>query len=127
MLAQLALGATMPSHVIRQVLEAAPPFDEAVERLASRRLTTETYFSVAGVAPGQGTVLTRGRLRCADRWPLGAPPAEREPPPQPAWFRLQTNYDRWLRPPPASDGGRAAQGAAHMRAYCAGGGRSHRS
>lgn len=117
-LVQIALGGMMPTHAIRATLERAPPYEAAVMHLATQRLSTETYFSLAGVRRGAGVVLTRDRLSTRDRWPL-APQRSSEGRAQQEGL-VQTNYDHWL-PEPASDGGRSAAAAAHMRQLCAAG------
>jgi hypothetical protein len=56
---------------------------------------------VGGAGPGEGAIITRDRLNTADVWRLGAdnPGGAGAN----SWFRLQTNYDHWEKPPASDD------------------------
>jgi hypothetical protein len=48
-----------PAFVLRQTLEECDTYDEAVQRLTHTPLSASTFYTVAGVAPGQGCVIER--------------------------------------------------------------------
>ncbi|KAJ8006045.1 hypothetical protein DPEC_G00124190 [Dallia pectoralis] len=79
------------SWLVRETLEEAADFQDAVLRLANVPLITSVYYIVAGVKPGEGVVVTRDRKGPADIWPLE--------PSHGGWFRVETNFDHWLIPP----------------------------
>uniref|UniRef100_A0A671YNA4 N-acylethanolamine-hydrolyzing acid amidase n=1 Tax=Sparus aurata TaxID=8175 RepID=A0A671YNA4_SPAAU len=83
------------SWLVRETLEAAEDFQDAVMRLSKIPIITGVYYIVAGVRAGEGAVITRDRTGPADIWPL-------EPCREGRWYRVETNYDHWL-PPPARD------------------------
>ncbi|XP_041756623.1 N-acylethanolamine-hydrolyzing acid amidase isoform X3 [Coregonus clupeaformis] len=82
------------SWLVRETLEEAADFQDAVMRLSKIPIITSVYYIVAGVKPGEGVVVTRDRKGPADIWPLE--------PLNGGWFRVETNFDHWL-PPPAKD------------------------
>ncbi|XP_047203846.1 N-acylethanolamine-hydrolyzing acid amidase-like isoform X2 [Girardinichthys multiradiatus] len=82
------------SWLVRETLEEAENFQEAVMRLSKTPLITGVYYIVGGVRAGEGVVITRDRKGPADIWPLD--------PLNGGWYRVETNYDHWL-PPPAKD------------------------
>ncbi|MEQ2193255.1 hypothetical protein XENOCAPTIV_028130 [Xenoophorus captivus] len=82
------------SWLVRETLEEAENFQEAVMRLSKTPLITGVYYIVGGVRAGEGIVITRDRNGPADIWPLD--------PLNGGWYRVETNYDHWL-PPPAKD------------------------
>ncbi|XP_063051687.1 N-acylethanolamine-hydrolyzing acid amidase-like [Engraulis encrasicolus] len=94
-----ALKNAPASWLVRQTLEEAEDFEEAVMRLAKVPLIADVYYIVGGVHPGEGVVVTRDRRGPADIWPLD--------PTNGAWYRVETNYDHWL-PTPPEDPRRAA-------------------
>ncbi|XP_015247296.1 PREDICTED: N-acylethanolamine-hydrolyzing acid amidase [Cyprinodon variegatus] len=81
------------SWVMRETLEEARDFQDAVLRLSKPPLTTGVYYIVAGVRAGEGVVITRDRKGPADIWPLD--------PSTGGWYRVQTNFDHWLPPLPS--------------------------
>lgn len=87
------------SWLVRETLEEAENFQDAVMRLSKIPIITGVYYIVGGVRAGEGTVITRDRTGPADIWPLDPLNGE--------WFRVETNFDHWL-PPPARDHRREA-------------------
>ncbi|KAI4827066.1 hypothetical protein KUCAC02_030492 [Chaenocephalus aceratus] len=82
------------SWLVRETLEEAEDFQDAVMRLAKIPIITGVYYIVGGVRAGEGAVITRDRSGPADIWPLI--------PINGGWYRVETNFDHWL-PPPARD------------------------
>ncbi|KAM4582797.1 N-acylethanolamine-hydrolyzing acid amidase-like [Fundulus diaphanus] len=87
------------SWLVRETLEEAKDFQDAVMRLSKTPLITGVYYIVGGVRAGEGVVITRDRKGPADIWPLE--------PLQGGWYRVETNYDHWL-PAPVTDHRREA-------------------
>ncbi|KAL0979627.1 hypothetical protein UPYG_G00187480 [Umbra pygmaea] len=79
------------SWLVRETLEDAVDFQDAVMRLSKIPLITSVYYIVAGVKPGEGVVISRDRKGPADIWPLE--------PWNGGWFRVETNFDHWVMPP----------------------------
>lgn len=73
-----------PSQHIRACLENNSSYAEAVERLGATPLIDEVYLIVAGAHAMEGGVLSRGRNKLDDYWPLNATDPD-------GWFRLQTS------------------------------------
>ncbi|KAI3370437.1 hypothetical protein L3Q82_025199, partial [Scortum barcoo] len=82
------------SWLVRETLEEAEDFQDAVMRLSKIPIITGVYYIVGGVRAGEGVVITRDRPGPADIWPLD--------PLKGGWYRVETNFDHWL-PPPARD------------------------
>ncbi|XP_056293954.1 N-acylethanolamine-hydrolyzing acid amidase-like isoform X1 [Pseudoliparis swirei] len=82
------------SWLVRETLEEAEDFQDAVMRLAKIPIITGVYYIVGGARAGEGVVITRDRMGPADIWPLDLLTG--------GWFRVETNFDHWL-PPPARD------------------------
>ncbi|XP_054640530.1 N-acylethanolamine-hydrolyzing acid amidase-like isoform X1 [Dunckerocampus dactyliophorus] len=93
------LGRSPVSWLMRETLEEAENFQDAVMRLAKVPIITGVYYIVGGARAGEGVVITRDRASPADIWPLD--------PLNGQWFRVETNFDHW-RPPPATDHRREA-------------------
>ncbi|XP_040014414.1 N-acylethanolamine-hydrolyzing acid amidase-like [Xiphias gladius] len=87
------------SWLVRETLEEAQNFQDAVMRLSKIPIITGVYYIVGGVRAGEGVVITRDRKGPADIWPLD--------PVNGGWYRVETNFDHWL-PPPARDHRREA-------------------
>ncbi|XP_006784890.1 N-acylethanolamine-hydrolyzing acid amidase-like [Neolamprologus brichardi] len=87
------------SWLVRETLEEAEDFQDAVMRLSKVPIITGVYYIVGGVRAGEGVVITRDREGPADIWPLETAKG--------GWFRVETNFDHWL-PPPAKDHRREA-------------------
>ncbi|XP_076853928.1 N-acylethanolamine-hydrolyzing acid amidase-like [Brachyhypopomus gauderio] len=83
------------SWLVRETLEEATDFQDAVKRLAKVPIITDVYYIVGGVHPGEGVVITRDRGGPADIWPLDLLKG--------AWYRVETNYDHWLPAPKQDD------------------------
>ncbi|XP_037535064.1 N-acylethanolamine-hydrolyzing acid amidase-like [Nematolebias whitei] len=82
------------SWLLRETLEEAEDFQDAVMRLSKTPLITGVYYIVGGVRAGEGVIITRDQAGPVDIWPLDPLHGE--------WFRVETNFDHW-RPPPPSD------------------------
>ncbi|XP_059185633.1 N-acylethanolamine-hydrolyzing acid amidase-like [Centropristis striata] len=87
------------SWLVRETLEEAEDFQDAVMRLSKIPIITGVYYIVGGVKAGEGVVITRDRPGPADIWPLD--------PVNGGWYRVETNFDHWL-PPPTRDHRREA-------------------
>uniref|UniRef100_A0A3P8W6T3 N-acylethanolamine-hydrolyzing acid amidase n=1 Tax=Cynoglossus semilaevis TaxID=244447 RepID=A0A3P8W6T3_CYNSE len=90
----LLLRRSPVSWLVRETMEVAEDFKDAVMRLSKIPIITGVYYIVGGVRAGEGVVITRDRKGPADIWPLEPVNGE--------WFRVETNYDHW-RPPPEMD------------------------
>ncbi|XP_056887327.1 N-acylethanolamine-hydrolyzing acid amidase-like [Takifugu flavidus] len=95
----LLLRRSPVSWLLRETLEEAQDFQDAVLRLSKIPIITGVYYIVGGVRAGEGVVITRDRNGPVDIWPLEPVSGE--------WFRVETNFDHWL-PPPARDHRREA-------------------
>ncbi|XP_003973773.3 N-acylethanolamine-hydrolyzing acid amidase [Takifugu rubripes] len=95
----LLLRRSPVSWLLRETLEEAQDFQDAVLRLSKIPIITGVYYIVGGVRAGEGVVITRDRDGPVDIWPLEPVNGE--------WFRVETNFDHWL-PPPARDHRREA-------------------
>ncbi|KAM3621045.1 uncharacterized protein V6R79_005167 [Siganus canaliculatus] len=87
------------SWLVRETLEEADDFLDAVMRLSKIPIITGVYYIVGGVKAREGVVITRNRVGPADIWPLD--------PLEGGWYRVETNFDHWL-PPPTKDHRREA-------------------
>lgn len=103
-----------PAQHVRQVMQSAATFDAAVESLAKGPLVNMVYFNLAGVAPREAAVISRGRDRAVDVWRLSKTPTAAEKAGTEPFFLLQTNYDHW-EPAPSYDD-RRDPGIAHVEA-----------
>ncbi|KAL5013936.1 hypothetical protein ScPMuIL_008206 [Solemya velum] len=77
------------TFLVRQVMEGAGSYSDAVDILSHTVLHAPVYFIVAGSGPREGVVITRDRLAAANQMFMGS-----------KWFVLETNYDNWTTPPP---------------------------
>ena len=82
------------SFLIRDVIEKANDFKQAVEMFSTSPLIAPCYLIVAGTEPREGVVITRGRKEAVDLWWLK--------PEQGRWYLVETNYDHW-KPVPSDD------------------------
>ncbi|KAK0143167.1 N-acylethanolamine-hydrolyzing acid amidase [Merluccius polli] len=76
------------SWLVRETLEGAVDFQEAVLRLSKTPIITGVYYIVAGMRAREGVVITRDRKGPADIWPLD--------PLNGRWYLVETNFDHWL-------------------------------
>jgi len=77
--------------LVREVLETANSYDEAVNRLSNTPLMAPVYYIVGGNQSGQGAIVVRGREKTLDTVRLN--------PSQPTgWYLLETNYDPKVKP-----------------------------
>eukprot|EP00756_Hemistasia_phaeocysticola_P025326 Hpha_TRINITY_DN15999_c1_g9::TRINITY_DN15999_c1_g9_i1::g.71310::m.71310/K13720/NAAA; N-acylethanolamine-hydrolysing acid amidase len=82
----------------RAVCERAGAFEDSVKWVSTQPMISPGYFIMAGVAPGEGAVVTHNATSSSNLWRLkdGYPKGDS------AWFLLETNYDHW-EPAPKSD------------------------
>lgn len=57
-----------PLFLLRNVLEHCNSFEKAVQVLSRTPLSTSVFFTVCGIAPGQGCVIERGQRKAVVRW-----------------------------------------------------------
>lgn len=76
--------------MMREVMENAETFDEAVKMLQKRHLIAGAYYIVGGVRPDQGVIITRNQLRAVDTWRLNSSSTQAD-----KWYLFETNYDHW--------------------------------
>ncbi|KAL3881916.1 hypothetical protein ACJMK2_028303 [Sinanodonta woodiana] len=95
LLALLDRKAVPTTFLVRDILANVPDFESAINHLSTTDTIAPVYFIIAGVNPGQGAVITKGRLETIDIWRLD--------PIHGRWFVLETNYDHWTTPPPWDD------------------------
>ena len=50
----------------------SPDFNAAVNLLANTPTAAPVYYIIAGVKPGEGTIITKGRLEPDDIWTINA-------------------------------------------------------
>eukprot|EP00756_Hemistasia_phaeocysticola_P040903 Hpha_TRINITY_DN16889_c4_g2::TRINITY_DN16889_c4_g2_i1::g.148291::m.148291 len=82
----------------RAMCERAGAFEDSVQWLVSQPMIAPGYFIMAGVAPGEGAVVTHNASASANIWRL----KDGYPKGPDAWFLLETNYDHW-GPVPSND------------------------
>jgi len=92
-IALLAKNASIVSFLIRNTLENAQSYKEALEVLSHTTFIAPSYIIIAGTKSGEGAVITRDRITARDVWTLDPPDR---------WFLVETNYDHW-EPPPKDD------------------------
>jgi len=83
----------------RAVCERAGAFEDSVQWVSNQPMISPGYFIMAGVAPGEGAVVTHNATDSAYLWRL----KDGYPKGADAWFLLQTNYDNWEAPPSGDD------------------------
>jgi len=87
---------------LRNSLGIHDTFEEAIDFVQNIQLMAPVYIIVSGATAGQGAVVTRDREYALDVWPLGFNAQNDDGNVQPdptAWYRVQTNYDRWNADP----------------------------
>lgn len=72
------------THLIRDVMESADTYDQAVEMLSNTKTIDPIYFIVSGVGKNEGTVIEKDREIVHKQYSLD----------EDTWFLVQTNYDR---------------------------------
>ena len=60
----------MVSSYLLKVLARKSNYSEAVDTLAHTDTAAPAYFIVAGLKPGEASVITKGRLKSDDIWTL---------------------------------------------------------
>jgi len=88
---------------LRNSLAIHDSFEEALYFVQNVQLMAPVYIIISGATAGQGAIVTREREYALDVWPLEwtAQNDNGDVQPDPtAWFRVQTNYDRWNVDPP---------------------------
>lgn len=90
-------NSTADSILVREMMENAHTFDEAVAGLTERPIIAPVYYIVGGLNGNQGAVITRDRNSTVNVWNMN----------ETEWYLVETNYDHWL-PDPAKDDRRCA-------------------
>jgi len=72
--------------LVREVMETADSYDEAVERLSTTKLMAPVYYIVGGNSSGQGQIITRSRDKTLEVTHLNISQPN-------GWYILETNYD----------------------------------
>jgi len=83
-------NASLVSFLTRDVLTKRSDYAGALNDLSNVALIADVYYTLAGVKPGQGAVISRNRFNATNVWQLNAPSQ---------WYVLETNYDHWEQPP----------------------------
>ena len=78
---------------MREVMESAETFEDALKMLSTVPLPAASYFILGGVSPGQGAVITRNRDDAEDVWRLGQ---RSEKGTESTFYVIETNYDNWM-------------------------------
>jgi len=79
------------TFLMRDVLEKANSYEEAVNLLSKTQILAPVYFIVGGVRPFEGSIITRDRSSLTDLLSINST--------KEGWYVLQTNYDNWKNPP----------------------------
>eukprot|EP01091_Cochliopodium_minus_P006995 TRINITY_DN1693_c7_g1_i1.p1 TRINITY_DN1693_c7_g1~~TRINITY_DN1693_c7_g1_i1.p1 ORF type:complete len:489 (-),score=95.81 TRINITY_DN1693_c7_g1_i1:161-1627(-) len=85
-------NATMVAFLTREALSRTNKFEQALNILANTTLVCDVYYTVAGIGPGEGAIITRNRYNATDIWRIGNVNSTR-------YWILETNYDHWKNPP----------------------------
>ena len=96
-----------PGTLLRYVGENANSFEEAKEMLMNLQITSPCYYTLSGIEPHEGVIITRSRSETLDLWPIN-------PDSKVDWTIYQTNYDHWISPAPKVDNNRAASAKASL-------------
>lgn len=78
---------------VRDALDMDATFDEAVHRLDTTKLMGPGYFSIAGVQPGEGAIMTRNANSSMRFWSL------KDELNKGKHYMVQTNYKHWTADP----------------------------
>eukprot|EP01130_Rhizamoeba_saxonica_P011006 TRINITY_DN4550_c0_g1_i2.p1 TRINITY_DN4550_c0_g1~~TRINITY_DN4550_c0_g1_i2.p1 ORF type:complete len:276 (+),score=44.97 TRINITY_DN4550_c0_g1_i2:764-1591(+) len=89
--AVLVQDSSVVSLLVRETLEKKATWNEAMYELSTRPLITDVYLTVAGIASGEGAVITRNRTGADDIWKVNSS--------DDTWYVIETNFDRWEEPP----------------------------
>jgi len=77
--------------LVRDVMENADSYDEAIRRLSTTPLMAPVYYIVGGNSSGQGAIVVRSREKTVDVTYLNASQPN-------GWYLLETNYDPKAKP-----------------------------
>lgn len=80
-------GGCEPLQLIREVLEKANSFEEAVKMVSETKLIAPGFFTISG--PDDGVIVTRSHGGVEEKTWLGSTQKDEN-----NWFIVQTNYDR---------------------------------
>ncbi|GAU92272.1 hypothetical protein RvY_04373 [Ramazzottius varieornatus] len=86
---------TVLLKVVREALETADSYDEAVAMFSEALLPSPCYLIIGGMRENEGVVLTRGREGPVDVYPINVPFGQ--------WYVVQTNSDRGTPYVPGTD------------------------
>jgi len=77
--------------LVREVMETANSYDEAVQKLSVTPLIAPVYYIVGGNTTGQGSIIVRARGKTVDTVQLNLTDPN-------GWYVLETNYDPKKKP-----------------------------
>ncbi|RDD41403.1 Acid ceramidase [Trichoplax sp. H2] len=83
------------SLLLRDTLDKASSYQDAVNVLVEPQLIAPAYFIVAGTKSGEGCVITRSREKTDNIMSLNITSN--------VWYVVETNYDNWNKPPVTDD------------------------
>jgi acid ceramidase len=84
-------SASWMTLLVREVMENATSYDEAVQRLSNTKLMAPVYYIVGGNSSGQGSIIVRSRTETLDVVNLNLTDPN-------GWYILETNYDPKSKP-----------------------------
>jgi len=80
---------SLVAFLARNAFNQETDFAGAVDLLSNGPLIADVYYTVAGINPFEGVVISRNIHNASDIWRLNST----------QWFLAQTNYDHWVQPP----------------------------
>lgn len=80
-------GVHNPGSLLREAMEEADTYEEALDILQQSKLATKVYYVVSGTEPNQGIIITRNENEVEDLWRLDADSDT-------DWALYITNFDR---------------------------------
>eukprot|EP00344_Euplotes_crassus_P005325 CAMPEP_0197004484 /NCGR_PEP_ID=MMETSP1380-20130617/23210_1 /TAXON_ID=5936 /ORGANISM="Euplotes crassus, Strain CT5" /LENGTH=336 /DNA_ID=CAMNT_0042423291 /DNA_START=205 /DNA_END=1213 /DNA_ORIENTATION=+ len=101
-------GSYSPASLLKYTCRYAQSYNEAKEILSKYPLTAPVYLIVSGTEVDQGAIISRDRSGAADIWLINNHSTA-------DWVIVQTNYDHWIKPSPASDKERANTAYHHLK------------
>jgi acid ceramidase len=84
-------SASWMTLLVREVMENATSYNEAVQRLSNTKLMAPVYYIVGGNSSGQGSIIVRSRTETLDVVTLNTSDPN-------GWYVLETNYDPKSKP-----------------------------
>jgi acid ceramidase len=77
--------------LVREVMETAESYDQAIEKLTNTKLMAPVYYIVGGNSSGQGAIIVRSRDKTLEVTHLNSSQSN-------GWYILETNYDPSKKP-----------------------------